>query len=86
MLSNCNTLSASRFSLAQKELKKHTTLLNEMKKDLDNVFKRIRVIKTKLANQYPASFAGICIILSIWIYSYAERFFKLNIVIVIWGQ
>ncbi|KAK3876590.1 hypothetical protein Pcinc_018650 [Petrolisthes cinctipes] len=56
MLSNCNSLSVTRFALAQKEFKKHTALLVDMKKDLDNVFKRIRTIKTKLSNQYPAAF------------------------------
>ncbi|XP_045598802.1 kxDL motif-containing protein CG10681 [Procambarus clarkii] len=58
MLSNCNSLSAARFALAQKEFKKHTALLIDMKKDLDNVFKRIRTIKTKLSNQYPAAFTA----------------------------
>ncbi|KAK8748230.1 hypothetical protein OTU49_016383, partial [Cherax quadricarinatus] len=58
MLSNCNSLSATRFALAQKEFKKHTALLVDMKKDLDNVFKRIRTIKTKLSNQYPAAFTA----------------------------
>ncbi|KAK7078092.1 KxDL motif-containing protein 1 [Halocaridina rubra] len=57
MLSNCNALSATRFALAQKEFKKHTALLVDMKKDLDNIFKRIRTIKTKLSNQYPTAFA-----------------------------
>ena len=59
MLSNCNSLSATRFALAQKEFKKHTALLVDMKKDLDNIFKRIRTIKTKLSNQYPSAFAGM---------------------------
>ncbi|KAG0726944.1 KxDL motif-containing protein CG10681 [Chionoecetes opilio] len=57
MLSNCNSLSAARYAFAQKEFKKHTGLLVDMKKDLDNIFKRIRTIKTKLSNQYPAAFA-----------------------------
>lgn len=59
MLSNCNSLSAARFALAQKEFKKHTTLLVDMKKDLDNIFKRIRTIKTKLSNQYPHAFTVV---------------------------
>ncbi|XP_064113897.1 kxDL motif-containing protein CG10681-like [Macrobrachium nipponense] len=58
MLSNCNALSATRFALAQKEFKKHTALLVEMKKDLDHIFKRIRNIKTKLSNQYPSAFTA----------------------------
>jgi len=58
MLSNCNALSITRFTLAQKEFKKHTTLLLDMKKDLDSIFKRIRTIKTKLSNQHPSAFAA----------------------------
>ncbi|XP_042874194.1 kxDL motif-containing protein CG10681-like [Penaeus japonicus] len=58
MLSNCNALSATRFALAQKEFKKHTALLVDMKKDLDNIFRRIRTIKTKLSNQYPSAFSA----------------------------
>jgi hypothetical protein len=59
MLINCNALSAGRLQTAGAEFKKHSQLLLEMKKDLDNIFKRIRVIKTKLNTQYPQAFAGI---------------------------
>ncbi|XP_076042553.1 kxDL motif-containing protein CG10681 [Oratosquilla oratoria] len=57
MLSNCNSLSASRFAAAQTEFKKHTALLHDMKKDLDTIFKRIRTLKTKISAQYPKAFA-----------------------------
>ncbi|XP_316304.5 kxDL motif-containing protein CG10681 [Anopheles gambiae] len=57
MLLNCNALSASRLKLATDDFKKHTKLLHDMKKDLDYIFRKIRTIKTKIGNQYPAAFA-----------------------------
>lgn len=57
MLTNCNALSASRLKTVGPEFKKHTQLLVDMKKDLDYIFKKIRVIKTKLSAQYPTEFA-----------------------------
>jgi hypothetical protein len=59
MLINCNALSAGRLQTAGAEFKKHSQLLLDMKKDLDNIFKRIRVIKTKLNSQYPQAFTGM---------------------------
>ncbi|XP_076239018.1 kxDL motif-containing protein CG10681 isoform X2 [Calliopsis andreniformis] len=56
MLTNCNQLSINRLKTAGNEFKKHTALLIEMKKDLDYVFKRIRIIKNKLSQQYPQAF------------------------------
>lgn len=56
MLTNCNALSANRLKSIGPEFKKHTHLLVEMKKDLDYIFKKIRVIKTKLSTQYPNAF------------------------------
>lgn len=57
MLLNCNALSMSRLKVANDEFKKHTKLLAEMKKDLDYIFKKIRVIKSKVSSQYPEAFA-----------------------------
>uniref|UniRef100_A0A182JSS5 KxDL domain-containing protein n=1 Tax=Anopheles christyi TaxID=43041 RepID=A0A182JSS5_9DIPT len=57
MLLNCNALSASRLKMATDDFKKHTKLLHDMKKDLDYIFRKIRTIKTKIGNQYPAAFA-----------------------------
>nr|XP_019539124.2 kxDL motif-containing protein CG10681 [Aedes albopictus] len=57
MLLNCNALSQSRLKIASDDFKKHTKLLNEMKKDLDYIFKKIRNIKGKLSTQYPGPFA-----------------------------
>ncbi|KMQ98062.1 kxdl motif-containing protein [Lasius niger] len=38
------------------EFKKHIALLIEMKRDLDYIFKRIRLVKNKLSQQYPQAF------------------------------
>lgn len=58
MLLNCNALSAVRYGLASKELKKHIQLLVEMKKDLDSIFRRIRFLKMKVSQQYPSAFSA----------------------------
>ncbi|XP_075544541.1 kxDL motif-containing protein CG10681 [Dermacentor variabilis] len=58
MLINCNALSATRFAVASQDLKKHTQLLFDLKKDLDSVFKRIRFLKMKLSQQYTAAFTA----------------------------
>lgn len=58
MLSNCNSLSVNRLKVASSEFKKHTHLLTDMRKDLDNIFKRINILKSKLSSQYPQAFTG----------------------------
>jgi len=45
MLTNVNTLSATRLDRATTDFKKHTAMVVDMKKDLDSVFRRIRNIK-----------------------------------------
>ncbi|XP_050296668.1 kxDL motif-containing protein CG10681 [Anthonomus grandis grandis] len=57
MLTNCNALSALRLKTVGPEFKKHVNTLMEMKKDLDFIFKKIRVIKNKLCCQYSEAFA-----------------------------
>jgi len=59
MLTNVNSLSATRLEKAQTDFKKHTQLVVDMKKDLENVFKRIRNIKSKMAAQYPQAYAAV---------------------------
>jgi hypothetical protein len=56
MLTNVNSLSATRLERAQNDFKKHTQNVVEMKKDLEVIFKRIRNIKAKLAAQQPEAF------------------------------
>ena len=57
MIMNCNALSANRLKTAGEDFKKHTKLLNDMKKDLDYIFKKIRIIKSKISQQYPEAYA-----------------------------
>lgn len=58
MLTNCNALSSNRFKLASADFKKHMNLILGMKKDLNYIFKRIKLIKEKLAATYPAAYEG----------------------------
>ncbi|KAK6179539.1 hypothetical protein SNE40_011871 [Patella caerulea] len=57
MLINFNMLSSSRFNVTADEFQKHTAMLYDMKKDLDSVFKRIRVLKQRLGKTYPEAFS-----------------------------
>lgn len=56
MLSNCNSLSATRLERALRDFRLHTQHINGLKKELDAVFKRIRTIKSKVAQQYPDAY------------------------------
>ena len=58
MLSNCNSLSATRLERALRDFRVHTQHINGLKKELDQVFKRIRTIKSKVAQQYPEAYKG----------------------------
>ena len=58
MLSNCNSLSATRLERALRDFRQHTQHINGLKKELDQVFKRIRTIKSKVAQQYPDAYRG----------------------------
>lgn len=53
MLLNCNALSNGRLKTANDDFKKHIKLINDMKKDLDYIFKKIRNIKSRIGTQYP---------------------------------
>ncbi|KAK0070383.1 kxDL motif-containing protein 1 [Biomphalaria pfeifferi] len=58
MLINFNMLSLSRYEATLKQFHKHTGLLSDMKKDLDTVFKRIRLLKQRLEKTYPEAFSA----------------------------
>lgn len=58
MLVNCNHLSNVRFEKAAKDLKCHITTLVDVKKDLDSVYKRIKVLRNKLTILHPEAFTG----------------------------
>lgn len=51
-----NDLSEARYSHLHQQLRNHTKMLVDMKKDLDSVFRRIRTLKNKLAKQYETAF------------------------------
>lgn len=53
MLLNCNALSNGRLKAANDDFKAYGKVIIDMKKDLDYIFKKIRAIKGKVANQYP---------------------------------
>lgn len=55
MLINCNLLSNGRLKAANDDLKAYTKVINDMKKDLDYIFRKMRSIKTKVNTQYPAA-------------------------------
>ncbi|XP_053558938.1 kxDL motif-containing protein 1 [Bombina bombina] len=59
MLLNFNGLSSARLQQMNDRFVHHTRTLVEMKKDLDVIFRRIRMLKGKLAKQYPESFNNV---------------------------
>lgn len=59
MLINFNGLSNVRLQQMNERFLLHTRTLVEMKKDLDSVFRRIRMLKGKIAKQYPEAFSNI---------------------------
>lgn len=44
MLSNCCTLSAGRLNAARKDLTLYNIMIMDMKKDLDSIFRRLRLL------------------------------------------
>lgn len=56
MLINVNALSQNRLKNIQEDNKKHCKLLIDMKRDLEYIFKKIRVIKGKLETKHPEAF------------------------------
>lgn len=54
-LSYCNELSKQYYSRLSKDFRSNTSKLNEMFKDIDLVFHRIRVLKEKLHQKHPNS-------------------------------
>uniref|UniRef100_A0A3Q3WX14 KxDL motif-containing protein 1 n=1 Tax=Mola mola TaxID=94237 RepID=A0A3Q3WX14_MOLML len=59
MLINFNGLSNVRLQQMNERFLLHTRTLVEMKKDLDSIFRRIRMLKGKIAKQYPDAFSNI---------------------------
>ncbi|XP_068595815.1 kxDL motif-containing protein 1 [Brachionichthys hirsutus] len=59
MLINFNGLSNVRLQQMNDHFLLHTRTLVEMKKDLDSIFRRIRMLKGKISKQYPEAFSNI---------------------------
>lgn len=59
MLSNVNSLSAVRLDRANKDFRKHTQNMLEMKRDLENIFKRLKTIKQKMNRQMPEAHEAV---------------------------
>lgn len=56
MLINVNALSQNRLKNIQEDNKKNCKLLLDMKRDLEYIFRKIRVIRGKLETKYPVAF------------------------------
>ena len=59
MLTNVNSLSAVRLDKANTDFKKHTQNILEMKKDLEHIFKRLKIIKQKMNKQMPEAYSAV---------------------------
>merc|ERR1712038_612739 len=59
MLTNVNSLSAVRLEKANNDFKKHTQNILEMKRDLDSIFKRLKVIKQKMSKTMPEAYNAV---------------------------
>nr|CAG8468807.1 8268_t:CDS:2 [Entrophospora candida]CAG8475291.1 172_t:CDS:2 [Entrophospora candida] len=55
-LTNFNEFSQCKYDELFKRFEMHTKNIKEMKNDLDYIFKKIRLIKTKINKQYPNEF------------------------------
>ncbi|XP_023390257.1 kxDL motif-containing protein 1 isoform X6 [Pteropus vampyrus] len=61
MLVNFNNLSSVRLQQMSERFLHHTKTLVEMKRDLDSIFRRIRMLKGKLARQHPEAFSPLAL-------------------------
>merc|ERR1719500_2183836 len=59
MLSNVNNISSVRLDRVNKDFRKHSQNVLEMKKDLEIVFRRLRSIKEKLKTQCPEAYSEV---------------------------
>ena len=55
-LETCNSLSAQRLDTYVPEFKQHVKLLGDTKKDLDSVYRRLRLIQAKVSKLYPKEY------------------------------
>lgn len=52
MLVNCNSLAQTRFNFVMKDLKTYRQQLGSMKKDLDQIYIKLKAIKQKVSRTY----------------------------------
>ena len=71
MLVNCNALAAIRFDRASRDLRAHCLLLQDLKKDMEGMFRRIRSLRNKLSHDFPHAFA--CASLSLTLDYWPDR-------------
>ena len=53
MMNNCNLIVSNHLALIGGRLGDHTTLVLNLKRDLDSVYSRIRKLKNRLKEKYP---------------------------------
>lgn len=53
MLLNCNALSNARLKAATDDFRKHIKLINEVKRDLEYIYRKIRHIKARTYELHP---------------------------------
>jgi len=53
MIQNCNTIMNNHLQIIGPQLTEHTKTVKLLKSDLDQVFSRIRGLKTKIRAKYP---------------------------------
>ena len=58
MLVNCNALAAIRFDRASRDLRAHCQVLEDLKKEMEGIFRRIRFLRNKLSHELPHAFAS----------------------------
>ena len=56
MLVNCNSLAQTRFDFVAKDLKTYRQQLGAMKKDLDQIYLKLKTIKQKVAKNHADSY------------------------------
>lgn len=52
MLINCNSLAQTRFNFVMKDFRTYRHQLNTMKKDLDQIYLKLKTIKQKVSKNY----------------------------------
>ncbi|KAI9092426.1 hypothetical protein DFS34DRAFT_596680 [Phlyctochytrium arcticum] len=54
-----NQISMNKFIECEKQLEQHIKVLNELRADLEAVFRKVRPLRARVGNLYPAEFAQV---------------------------